>query len=252
MFSIELFIIGIISLLPIFLNRLRGTGLIKQLFTLSFKKRNYFNLFKWKFVSIPETEVKVNLVWNHIYALYVGIIFGFIFMDWRLGLATFIAYLIGESKGWGEWVGTLSSPEKMNYANLLNVYNDNEGKTFPFMHQIANFFIKEEKLDGTTEDKIKQYRSYATLAIILRGMYWWGLVYLTIAVFGYISYLEAGLITIFLGISFPVACYFGKKLKYKAVWFKKIHFSQGWENQEIFYGLFQGLAISYILVTKFI
>ena len=46
MFSIELFIIGIISLSPIFLNRLRGTGLIKQIFTLSFKQRSYLNLSK--------------------------------------------------------------------------------------------------------------------------------------------------------------------------------------------------------------
>ena len=219
------------------LNRLRGTGVIKYFGTIIVDEIKI-----WKLI-IPKMEVEVKLVWNHIYGLYLALVFGLLAMNVWAGLAVLVAYLVGESKGWGEWVGTLSSPEKMTYAKLLNVYTDEEGKTFPFIFQISNFFIKEEKLEGTVEEKITQYLRHATLALILRGIYWWGMTFLPLVVFGVISVIHFLVAIIFLGICFPIACYLGQRWLYTGTHLKVINFSRGWENQEIIYGLFQGLVI---------
>ena len=61
------------------------------------------------------------------------------------------------------------------------------------------------------------------------------------AAFGVIGGITALIATLLLGIGFPIACLLGKKWKYT----NKIgilSFSRGWENQEIIYGLIQGLV----------
>ena len=74
------------------LNRLRGTGVIKHFGTL----------------NLGEKKVEVKLVWNHIYGLYLALVLGLLAMNVWAGLAVLVAYLVGESKGWGEWVGALT------------------------------------------------------------------------------------------------------------------------------------------------
>ena len=80
------------------LNRLRGTGVIKHFGALRVEEIKL-----WK-ITIPKIEVEVKLVWNHVYGLYLGLIFGLLAMNVYAGLAVLAAYLVGESKGWGEWV----------------------------------------------------------------------------------------------------------------------------------------------------
>lgn len=205
------------------LNRLRGTGLL------------------YSFGKIKNVEIKI--VWNHIYALYLGVLFGLVTMSTIIGFFVFIGYMIGESKGWGEWVGTLTRHEPWNEELLNEQYKDEEGKTFPYIHQIANFFIKEEKVDGTFEERLAQYKRYATLALTLRGIFWWGMTFLPLVMFGVISIIHFFVAIIFLGICFPIACYLGQRWLYTETHLKVINFSRGWENQEIIYGLFQGIAI---------
>ena len=131
------------------LNRLRGTGVIKHFGTLRVGEIKL-----WKFVT-PKVEVNVNLVWNHVYGMYLGLIFGLLTMNVWCGLAVLVAYLVGESKGWGEWVGSLTRHEPWDEQMLQHCYKDNEGKTFPFIYQISNFFIKE-KIDGTFKEQCEQ------------------------------------------------------------------------------------------------
>lgn len=216
------------------LNRLRGTGVVKHFGTLIIGEMKI-----WK-LTIPEIEVEIKLVWNHIYGLYLALVFGLLAMNIWAGLAVLVAYLVGESKGWGEWVGALTRWEDKDEEWLQKQYKDNEGVGFPYIHQIANIIVKEQ-IEGTFEEKLKQYHRYAALALTLRGMFWWGLVYGTMAVFGVVSVWSAIVATILLGIGFPVACWLGKNWKYT----NKIgilSFSRGWENQEIVYGLIQGLV----------
>ena len=80
------------------LNRLRGTGGIKHFGTLRVEEMKI-----WK-LTLPKIEVGVKLVWNHVYGLYLALVFGLLAMNVLAGLAVLIAYLIGESKGLCELV----------------------------------------------------------------------------------------------------------------------------------------------------
>ena len=78
-------------------------------------------------------------------------------------------------------------------------------------------------------------------------MYWWGLVYGAIAWFGLINLYEYAAIVAILGIGFPIACEIGKMITSNGkIW--KIEWSQGWENQELVYGLIQGMCLWYVII----
>ena len=75
--------------------------------------------------------------------------------------------------------------------------------------------------------------------------------YLVLAIFQIITYQEALIIITLLGIAFPIACEIGKRIKFNKTYdlkFIKLSFSQGWENQEVVYGLFQGIALWYTVI----
>lgn len=219
---------GIIEAL---LNRLRGTGVIKHFGTL----------------HIGNKSVNVNLVWNHVYALYLALIVGYLTMNVYAGIATMIAYLIGESKGWGEWVGTLTSSKELTQADLLRNYKDDEGRGFPYIHKIANLIAPEISACDDLESKTIQYLKYARVALTLRGMFWWGLVYGVMFAFGLVSVYEYISITLALGFGFPIACELGKRIGFEGS-VGVVNFSRGWENQEIVYGLMQGLCLWYVVL----
>ena len=217
------------------LNRLRGTGVIKYFGTIRVDEIKI-----WKLI-IPKMEVEVKLVWNHVYGLYLALVFGLLAMNVWAGLAVLVAYLVGESKGWGEWVGALTRWETKDEEWLQRQYDDEEGWGLPFIHNIANFVFKE-KIEGTLEERLIQYNKYAITALTVRGMLWWGLVYGVMALFGVVSVWSAIVATVLLGIGFPVACWLGKNWKYTNK-IGVLEFRRGWENQEIIYGLIQGLVL---------
>ena len=216
------------------LNRLRGTGVIK-----------HFGVLR-----ILNKEIDIKFVGNHLYGLWIALVLGVTTMNAWLGLAVLIAYLVGEAKGWGEWVGSLSRVEPWNEELLQGDYKDNEGKTFPFIHQIANSVCKE-RIEGTFEQRVNQYRKYATLALILRGIYWWLPVYLTVAAFGYIDFGVAIVCALALGIAFPMAAAIGREIAFTRTYnlkYIKLEMSQGWSNQEIIYGAIQGIVMWYVVL----
>ena len=65
--------------------------------------------------------------------------------------------------------------------------------------------------------------------------------------FGIVSVLEAVAITVVLGIGFPIACELGKRWDYNKK-FGILHLSRGWENQEVIYGLMQGLVFWFVVL----
>ena len=227
----EYLLIAIIVVLCALGNRLRGTGVIKHFCTL----------------NILNKKVDIKFNGNHLYGLMIASIVGVVGGVFA-GLAVLVAYLVGESKGWGEWVGALTRWETKDEEWLQRQYKDNEGVGFPYIHQIANAIVKEQ-IEGTLEEKLKQYHKYATLALTLRGMFWWGLVYGVMALFGVISGLTALAATVVLGIGFPVACWLGKNWKYTNK-IGVLSFSRGWENQEVIYGAFQGLTMWITIATN--
>lgn len=230
----EYILIAVTVILCALGNRFRGTGVIK-----------HFGALK---VLDKEIEIKFN--GNHLYGLYLALVIGLVTMNAWLGVVVLVAYLVGEAKGWGEWIGSLTRHEPWDEEMLQRNYRDEEGKTFPFIHQIANSVCKEQ-IEGSFEERAKQYRKYATLALMLRGMYWWLPVYLVLAAFGVISWYVAVIAGVGLGLMFPVAAELGRRWKFTKTYdlkFIKLSFSQGWENQEIVYGLFQGIALWYTII----
>jgi len=214
------------------LNRLRGTGVIKHFGTIRVGEIKL-----WKFTT-PNVEVNVNLVWNHIYALYLALIVGLLTMNAWAGLLILIAYLVGESKGWGEWVGSLCYPETK--TDLQKEYEDKEGYKFPFIHYVANFIIPEKKY----------FFKYCNLALGIRGIIWGLFIYLSLVLFDYISYLEYIIISIIYGIGFPLSCYLSRKksFNYKN---KFISIVGKWETQEIYYGFIHFVCNAYIILKVF-
>ena len=224
------------------LNRLRGTGVLKHFGTLRVDEMKI-----WK-LAIPKIEVEVKLVWNHVYGLYLALVFGLLAMNVWAGLAVLVAYLVGESKGWGEWVGALTRWETKDEEWLQRQYKDNEGVGFPYIHQIANIIVKEQ-IEGTLDEKLAQYNKYAITALTIRGMFWWGLVYGAMAVFGVIGVWSAIVATTLLGVGFPIACELGKRWDYNKK-FGILSLSKGWENQEVIYGLMQGAVLWLCLILS--
>lgn len=225
---IEIILLGIMILISGILNRLRGTGLIK-----------HFGIITLPYVY--KTPIKISLVWNHIYGLYIGIIVSVLTLNVGWGVLALVLYIVGESKGWGEWIGTLTRHEHMTEEILLKNYNDNEGKKFPYIHQIANFFIKE-KIYAELDIATKQYMRYATLALFLRGIYWWLPLYLLLAYLKLISFPEAFIGVLIISIMFPINCIISRYVGFnKKIW--KVQFSRGWENQEFLNGMVQGLVL---------
>ena len=216
------------------LNRLRGTGVIKH-----FGVLKMFN-----------KEIEIKFVGNHLYGLWIALVLGVATMNAWLGLAVLIAYLVGESKGWGEWVGSLSRVEPWTEELLQDDYKDDEGKKFPFIHQIANSVCKEQ-IEGTFEQRAKQYRKYATLALMLRGLWWWLPMYLVVAAFGYIGWTTALIAGLVVAAGFPVACEIGRRWKFTRTYdlkFIELEMSPGWSNQEIVYGAIQGIVMWYTVL----
>lgn len=195
--------------MEILLNRWRGTG---KIFSISI----------------------FNITGTMIYALYLGLLFGLLTTTWYIGLLTSIGFLLGESFGWGKWVGSLCYPEN---TNLQKEYEDKEGYKFPFIHYLANFIIKEKV----------SYFKYCNLALCFRGMIWGLFLYLSLVLFDYISYLEYIIISIIYGFGFPLACYLSRKksFNYKN---KFISIVGKWETQELYYGFFHFICNAYIIL----
>lgn len=167
---------------------------------------------------------------TNIYSLYFVIVVGLLTNNWIYGVIAGLLFMLGESAGWGKWVGALCYPER-KLANLEKEYADHEGRGWPFIHWIANFFIREK------EDFI----GYCTVALTLRGFYWWIWLYGFLFYIGLINNISAILAVILLGLAFPLACHLSKKYTiYKS--FKYLSISGRWETQELYYGFIQGIC----------
>lgn len=189
------------------LNRWRGTGVI--------------------FTSFPFIKGV------HIYALYLGLLF-VVITQWYIGIFVTIGFFIGESFGWGKWVGSLCYPENIN---LEREYQDKEGYRFPFIHYIANFIIKEKE----------SYFAYCNLALYFRGAIWALCLYLPLIIFDYISYIEYIFVSIIWGIGFPLACWLSRKKSFNYT-SKFISIVGKWESQEIYYGFIHFICNTYIIL----
>ena len=125
-----------------------------------------------------------------------------------------IAYLLGESDGWGTWIGYLTERYDTRAEKegiLQTIFNVNVGRFFsPF-----NYYVE------------------CVINLSLRGIQWWAL-YAIVLWYSGVS-VETSLIFAFgLGSLMPLAYIL----------------ADDWEVGEIYYGGFIGMFIYYVLYTK--
>ena len=167
-----------------------------------------------------------------LYALYLMVVVTII-SEWYYGVSFVVLFVAGESYAWGKWVGYL-----VDYGDEHSPEYDNKvGKSFPYIHYVANAIVNERV----------NYLWYCRVALALRGFVWWYPLYVLFAFAGLIGYTEALVIGVVLGIAFPVACWIGIKIKAEGkIWI--VNYSRGWENQELVYGLIQGMCLWYVII----
>lgn len=208
------------------LNRLRGTG---SMFYISINGNILYALYIFVLTAL------LSLVFNY---------------AWEWSFLALVLYVIGEANAWGKWVGYLSSAERE-----VEEYDNEDGRSFPFIHYIANFLI----------DQTKYYKAYCILALSLRGIYWWLPLYTLLGwlfgqiVIGMILGLVIGLlfsITAILGAKYDFTYsndyieYFKSKTKMNNTIVYVCN--TNWERQEVIYGALQEITLWLLIITSFI
>ena len=196
--------------MELLLNRWRGTGII-------------FSIFNYGITGV------------NIYATYLAILFGAITQNIYIALLTFICFRIGESFGWGKWVGALVTDEP---KNLEVEYLDKEGYGFPYIHYMANLIQPERE----------NFRRYCTVALGIRGAIWGALIYIGLVSLGYIAWYEYFAAILVYGIGFPLACLVGKEYIINKE-YKYLSMRDAWESQEIYYGIIHMIVNIYLVYT---
>jgi len=179
------------------LNRLRG-------------KRGYF--------------AKINAI---VIAIAIYILYG----NPYVSLASGLGYLLGESFGWGEWVGNLAV-NKYNITDTIGKEGKNNGIQWIAKKIVPNY--------------LTNYIRYCNVALAIRGSYWWLPTLLPLYFVGFnLGYLL--LAAILLSIGFPIACWLGYKTESK---FSFKYMYGGWAHQEVWYGLIQDIILISLIIIK--
>lgn len=164
-------------------------------------------------------------LWSKIIGLLLALVVQIVFNNPYVAIAVGLGYIIGESFGWGEWIGTLS-------CNRTVVENNEEGKNNGIQWLAS-------KIVSPTKD----WLNYCRVALAIRGLYWWLPTLAPLYFVGFsIEILTLMILTLSFG--FPVACELGYYFRDK-ISFEKYGLSYigGWELQEGFYGLMQDLVL---------
>lgn len=171
-----------------------------------------------------------------LYALYLMVVVTML-SEWYYGLAFVVLFVAGESYAWGKWIGYLVDYEDEHSPE----YDSKVGKSFPYIHYIANAIVSERV----------NYKRYCQVALTLRGLVWFAPMYAVLGVAGVINWIEVVVISIVLAVGFPIAAYVGRNLDYNKM-FGILEFKRGWENQEIAYGALQGLCLWYVVIMQIV
>jgi len=141
-----------------------------------------------------------------------------------------LGYIIGESFGWGLWVGTLTVQRERGYA----LHDEGEGRNNG-IEWLASHIIKPTQ---------ETWLNYCRVALTIRGFYWWLPTLAPLYFVGFNPLVLLGCIA-FLSVGFPLACEIGYRTA-PLFSFNKYGFeigNDGWTHQEIWYGLMQDLVL---------
>ena len=167
-----------------------------------------------------------------LYALYLMVVVTMI-SEWYYGLVFVVLFVAGESYAWGKWIGYLVDYEDEHSPE----YDSKVGKSVPYIHYIANAIVSERV----------NYKRYCQVALAIRGFVWFAPMYAVLWYAELINWIEVAVISIMLAVGFPIAAYAGRNWDYNAR-FGVLEFKRGWENQEVVYGLIQGMCLWYVIL----
>ena len=167
-------------------------------------------------------------LWSKIIGLFLALIVQIAFNNPYASVAVGLGYIIGESFGWGLWVGSIA--ERADGYSLY-LKGEREGANNG-IHWIASNIIEPTK---------ETWLNYCRVAMVIRGFYWYILTLTPLYFLGFSPYLLLGLI-VFLSfgfmLSYELAYYLAPKLNIK--W---LDFNSGWTLGEGIVGLTQDIAI---------
>lgn len=148
-------------------------------------------------------------------ALVVALLIFAFLGNFYLAIICGLGYLIGESKGWGVWVGAL-----VTHGSYTS---EHEVK---FIERIARKIVKDPR---------EHWVAYCRVCLFLRGLIWWLPVFLPLV---FIGVYIAPLLAAALAVGFPLACELGYRTNFKFR-LKKLEIESAWARQELFYGAMQ-------------
>ena len=169
-------------------------------------------------------------LWSKIIGLLLALIVQISFNNPYISVAVGLGYIIGESFGWGVWVGSIAERAD-GYSLYLN--GEQEGSNNG-IHLIASHIIEPTQ---------ETWLNYCRLALSIRGFYWWLPTLAPLYFIGFSLPVLALMIGL-LSIGFPIACELGYYFRDK-ISFEKfgLSYKGGWEIQEGFYGLMQDIVL---------
>ncbi len=167
-------------------------------------------------------------------AIVVGLVFYVLTDDVIVSISIASLYILGESFGWGKWMGGVfygdDTPD--------SIQSEDEGINNG-VHFLANLIAPQDK----------DFYRYSLVALTLRGSLWFGLTLLPLSIGSYIGWNDWIIATILLGVGFPLSVRIGittmKKFNFK--------FMNGWwEHSEVWYGLMQDIIFVLIISSLII
>ena len=174
-------------------------------------------------------------LWSKIIGLLLALVVQIAFNNPYVSLAVGLGYIIGESFGWGLWVGCLTV-HRENTTNKTEDEGANNGIQWLARKLVPNY--------------LDNFVNYCRVALTIRGFYWWIPTLAPLYFVGFNPYVLLVCIA-FLSVGFPIACdigyYTSKKFNFGKYGF---NMHGGWEHQEVWYGLFQDVVI-FILLLRF-
>ena len=173
-------------------------------------------------------------LWSKIIGLLLALVVQIVFDNYYVAIAIGLGYIIGESFGWGEWIGNLSVHRNKTTAKL-----EDEGANNGIQWLAKNI----------VRYYLTSYIRYCNVALTIRGLYWWMPTLLPLYFVGF-SVESLVIAIVVLSIGFPFACELGYRTS-KMFEFNKYGFSikGGWEHQEVWYGLMQDIVMAYLIYS---
>ena len=173
-------------------------------------------------------------LWSKIIGLLLALVVQIVFGNPYVSIAVGLGYIIGESFGWGVWVGCLTT-HRENTTNKTEDEGANNGIQWMARKLVPNY--------------LDNFVNYCRVALTIRGFYWW-LPTLAPLYFVGLSPVAIAVSILVLAVGFPVACEVGYRLRDK-IKFNKYGLSieGGWEIQEAAYGVIQDIVLVGIIIV---